>query len=97
MDVRFDWDEVKNRINYRKHGVFFETATLVFDDPHFVMAQDREVDGEERWHTIGLVEGALLLLIAHTIQDDEGEESVRIISAREVTARERRRYEDCQS
>jgi len=48
--VRFDWDEVKNRSNYRKHGVFFETATLVFDDPDFVMLQDREVDGEERWH-----------------------------------------------
>jgi uncharacterized DUF497 family protein len=96
VDVRFDWDEVKNRSNYRKHGVFFETATLVFDDPNFVMAQDREVDGEERWHTIGFVEGVLLLLVAHTIQDEDGEESVRIISAREATARERRRYEDGQ-
>ncbi len=78
MGVRFDWDEVKNRSNYRKHGDYFETATLVFDDPDFVMAQDREVDGEERWHTIGLVEGLLLLLVAHTIQDEDGEESVRI-------------------
>ena len=94
--MRFDWDEVKNRSNYRKHGVFFETATLVFDDPDFVMLQDREVDGEERWHTIGLVEGVLLLLVAHTIQDEHGEESVRIIPAREVTVRERRRYEDGQ-
>jgi len=74
----------------------YDARPLVFDDPDFVMLQDREVDGEERWHTIGLVEGVLLLLVAHTIQDEHGEESVRIISAREVTVRERRRYEDSQ-
>ncbi len=94
--MRFDWDEVKNRSNYRKHGVFFETATLVFDDPDFVMLQDREVEGEERWQTIGLAEGMLLLLVAHTIQDEHGDEIVRIISARKVTVSERRRYEDGQ-
>jgi uncharacterized DUF497 family protein len=91
--VRFEWDENKNRSNYRKHRVIFETATLVFDDPHFVTMQDREVDGEERWQTVGRVEGVLLLLVAHTIEDEVGEEVVRIISAREATAQERRRYE----
>jgi hypothetical protein len=50
---QFSWDEDKNRSNYRKHGVFFETATLVFDDPNFVMLRDRIIDGEERWQTIG--------------------------------------------
>lgn len=94
--MRFEWDENKNRSNYRKHGVFFETATLVFDDPDFVMARDRIVDGEERWQTIGLVEDVLLLLVAHTLGSEGDEEIVRIISAREVTVHERRRYEDSQ-
>lgn len=92
--MRFEWDENKNRSNYRKHRVFFETATLVFDDPDFVMMRDRIVDGEERWQTIGLVEDVLLLLVAHTLNGDGDEEVVRVISAREVTGHERRRYED---
>jgi len=47
------------------------------------MTQDREVDGEERWQTIGMVEGVLLLFVAHTVDDDQDEDlSVRIISAR---------------
>ncbi len=92
--MQFSWDENKDRSNYRKHGVYFETATLVFDDPDFLMMHDRTVDGEERWQTIGLVRGVLLLLVAHTIQDAEDQEIVRIISAREVTAHERRLYEE---
>ena len=92
--MRFDWDENKNRSNYRKHRVLFETAALVFDDPNFVMLQDREVEGEVRWQTVGRVEGVLLLLVALTLEDEDGEELVRIISAREVTPHERRRYEE---
>jgi uncharacterized DUF497 family protein len=93
VQVRFDWDEDKNQSNYRKHRVFFETALLVFDDPDFVMFQDREIDGEERWQAVGRAEGVLLLMVAHTIEDEEGEEIVRIISARKVTSHERRIYE----
>ena len=92
--LEFEWDERKNEANFRKHGIDFYTAETVFDDPDFVMVPDREVEGEERWHTIGLVEGLLLLLVVHTIRDEEDEEIVRIISAREVTAQERRLYED---
>jgi len=91
--VRFDWDERKNLSNYRKHRVLFETAMLVFDDPDLLMDQDREVDGEARWQTLGRVTGVLLLLVAHTLEDEEGEELVRIISARTATPMERRRYE----
>ena len=94
--MRFDWDPEKARENYRKHEVSFETAVLVFDDPGFVMFPDRDVDGEERWPTIGLVRGVLLLLVAHTFQEVDEDEMVRIISAREVTADERRLYENCQ-
>jgi hypothetical protein len=44
------------------------------DDPGFVMFPDRNVDGEERWHTIGLVGGVLLLLVVHTFWDEDEEE-----------------------
>jgi uncharacterized DUF497 family protein len=92
--VRFEWDDEKAQSNYRKHEVSFETAALVFDDPSFVMFPDRDVDGEERWHTIGLVGGVLLLLVVHTFLEKDEEEFVRIISAREAIAHERRLYED---
>jgi uncharacterized protein len=91
--MRFEWDDRKSRSNWSKHGISFEAATFVFDDPMHVTEQDRDVDGEERWQTIGIAEGMLLLLVAHTVED-EGEEVVRIISAREATTPERRRYEE---
>lgn len=77
----------------QKHHISFETATGVFDDPHYVTEQDREVDGEERWQTIGQVEGVMALMVAHTIVDEQDDVIFRIISARRATARERRRYE----
>ena len=94
--MRFDWDPEKARENYRKHGIRFETAAQVFDDPDFVMHMDREVDGEERWHTIGRVLGVLVILVVHTFLEEDEEEMVRIISAREVSAHERRLYENGQ-
>ena len=92
--MRFKWDETKAESNYRKHRGRFETAAQAFRDPQCVMTQDREVDGEERWQTIGMVDGILLLFVAHTVEDDQDEDlTVRIISARKVTPEERRRYE----
>jgi uncharacterized DUF497 family protein len=92
--VRFDWDDGKAARNLGKHGIDFDTASLVFDDPMHVMIQDREVDGEARWQTIGIAEGILLLLVAHTFEADDGDVVVRIISARKAEAQERRLYED---
>jgi uncharacterized DUF497 family protein len=91
--MRFEWDDKKNATNLRKHRVDFETATFVFDDPHQLLIRDRVVDGEERWQTIGLADGLLLLLVVHTFEDDEYEETVRIISARKAESHERRVYE----
>ena len=80
--------------NYRKHGIRFEDAARVFDDPLAISRQDRFENGEQRWQTIGQVAGCLLLLVAHTLRlEDEGIEVVRIISARRVDRTERRRYE----
>ena len=92
--MRFDWDEQKAKSNYRKHRVRFYTAAQVFRDPHCLMTLDRDVDGEERWQTIGMADGTLLLFVAQTVEDDQDEDlTVRIISARKVTPVERRRYE----
>lgn len=93
--MRFSWNERKNRSNRRKHRVSFETAALVFDDPCHISHLDREVEGELRWQTIGMVKGIHVLLVAHTSpesDDEEEEENIRIISARKATPQERRVY-----
>jgi uncharacterized DUF497 family protein len=97
MRIRFEWDSAKAASNLRKHGVGFETAMRVFADPFALSEQDRIEGGEQRWQTLGVVEGHLLLLVAHTIwdEDENGQliEVVRIISARAADRRERRNYE----
>ena len=97
MTTRFAWDPVKAAANLRKHGVSFEIAIRAFADPFALTEQDRIEDGEARWQTLGMVEGRVLLLVAHTFrdEDEDGEaiEVVRIISARAAARRERRRYE----
>ena len=90
--MQFTWYERKNRTNRRKHRISFETAALVFDDPYLVSTQDREVEGELRWQTIGMVKGGQILIVAHTISESEDEELVRIISARKATPKERSIY-----
>ena len=92
--MRIDWDPNKSRSNQREHGASFETAALVFDDSNQLSLQDRYEGGEERWQTIGLVNGIAVLIVAHTFSDDDGEEIIRIISARKATPRERRRYHE---
>jgi len=74
--------------------VSFGTASLAFEDPFQLLLFDRLVDGEPRWQTIGLAGDMLLLLIVHTLEDEDGEEFVRIISARQVIPYERRLYEE---
>jgi len=63
------WDEEKNKRNQRKHGVSFEMAKLVFDDPLHISRQDRIENGQQRWQTIGTVGDVALLLVAHTWED----------------------------
>ena len=94
----FSWDDAKNASNQRKHGVSFDAAKLVFDDPLHVTRQDRTENGELRWQTVGSAGGVVLLLVAHTWHEadtDEGigAEHIRIISARRATKLERKVYE----
>jgi uncharacterized DUF497 family protein len=92
--VRLEWDADKNRSNQKKHaGIDFETASRIFADPRLMLRKDRVVDGEQRWHGIGSVRKAVLLVV-HVYREEEldGEEIIRIISAREADPRERRVY-----
>ncbi len=89
----FSWDEAKNQSNRLKHGLSFETAKHVFDDPLHLSRQDRAEGGEVRWQTLGMIEGIVLLLVAHTVSDENGIEHIRIISARQATRQERKIYE----
>ena len=89
----FVWDKWKSRSNWTKHKVSFETAVLVFEDPAALSVQDRVIAGEQRWQTLGLVGGMVILLVAHTYEEENGEEVIGIISARKATPRERKLYE----
>jgi len=90
---RYDWDDAKAQSNFRKHGIRFEQAILVFDDPLARFVQDRVVDGEERWQVIGMAGGCLMAVVTDTYQEIADMEIVRIINARPPTKNERRLYE----
>lgn len=95
MNIRFEWDSAKAANNLRKHGVCFEDAIVAFSDPFALMTHDRIEGLERRWQTLGLVGGYLVLLVAHTVgEDDDGIEIIRIISARAADRKERKFYEN---
>jgi len=89
--MKFVWDEVKNVRNQAKHRLSFENASRAFEDPSAVTLPDRFTQGEERWNTIGLIGGTVVLVVAHTYVGDD--DLIRIISARRATRGERRKYE----
>ena len=87
--------EEPERWQVTKHGIDFETAARVFDDPNAIMRHDRDIDGEQLWQTIGSFDGGFpVLLVVHTMTDQDGDSLVRIISARKATRKERRLYEE---
>jgi uncharacterized protein len=94
--MRYEWNQEKSRTNRKKHGVSFEAAVKVFNDPFLLLIEDWIEDGEQRWHAIGVVEPAVLLVVhAYRIEGEHGEEEIiRIISARAAEKSERRRYFD---
>ncbi|TIS52665.1 MAG: BrnT family toxin [Mesorhizobium sp.] len=91
--MQFEWDPEKARRNLAKHGVAFDLAQKVFDDPLYLVVPDRFEDGEQRWHAIGMVGTQVILLVVHTYPNLADEERVRIVGARKATPHERRRYE----
>ena len=92
--MRFTWDENKNQINFKKHGISFEEASEVYHDPlHIAVLDERFNYYEERWITIGKTLKNKVVVAANLYFDENGEEVIRIISARLATALERRQYE----
>jgi uncharacterized DUF497 family protein len=85
------WDENKNDANKQKHKISFEVAQYVFDDPMYSTDKDPH-PYEERFRTIGMVEG-ILILVVHTLTDGD-DKTGRIISARNPTHHERIAYEE---
>ena len=90
-DLRFTWDPAKAAANFRKHGVTFEDASSVFRNPLAKVLPDPiHSEQEQRSLIIGNSAGGRLLLVVFTETDDQ----LRIISARDASARERREYEE---
>lgn len=86
--MRIEWNPAKSETNRIKHGIAFERAQLVFDDPFCVTFPERVVDGEERWHAIGLIAEMVIVVVVHTYRMEGDEKVIRIISARRATRRE---------
>ncbi len=86
----FKWDEARAAANYVKHGVSFEAARDVFEDPFAIeQMDDRANYGEERWTIVGEARGRLLF-VAYTMRG----EIIRIISARAAEPFEQRAYHE---
>ena len=86
--MRFEWDERKNALNIKKHGISFSEAKTIFDDIVFTSFDDRFDYGEIREASIGAIQGVVVVVVVHT----EREGVTRIISARKATRKERKKY-----
>ena len=92
--MRFEWDEEKSISNLQKHGVSFEEAKEVFEDPFHISKLDHRFNYfEERWITLGRTKKDKILVVANMFFDENGEEIIRIISARKANQKERKFYE----
>ena len=85
--MSFEWDPKKAASNLRKHGVDFADAVTALEDELALTLEDHHPD-EQRFITIGTDALGRVLVVAYTFR----EETIRIISAREATLRERRQY-----
>lgn len=92
----FEWDPVRATANLAAHGVAFEMAVTLFRDPFMLSVYDTEhSEQEERWASVGRSEDGKLLVVIHTFEEAGATgATVRLISAREATRRERQSYEE---
>ena len=92
-DLRFEWDERKNRSNKKKHGVSFEEARSVFLDENARLIDDPDhSDDEARFVLMGISELLRVLVVCHCYRQDG--DVIRIISARKADSEERSSYEE---
>ncbi len=85
--MEFEWDENKRRINLREHGLDFADAYLAFTEDTFVITDDREDYGEDRYILLGLMRERIVV-IAFTVRGDV----IRVISMRKANKREQKSY-----
>ncbi len=89
--MRSDWDENKATANETKHGVSFQEAATVFEDPYHVVYFDPDhSDHENRFIIVGESNANRLLIVSYV----EKRRVTRLISAREATRSERKSYEE---
>ena len=88
--VVFDWDPQKAASNRRKHGVSFEEAKMVFDDPLVLLLADWD-QGEPRIIAIGTATTERVLFV---VSVERAQDLLRIVTARRATKTERKRYEE---
>lgn len=90
MELEFEWDDEKDKINQRKHGISFLEAKTIFQDPFSITISDplHSFD-EERFIDIGLSNKLRLLVVVYT----ERETKIRLISCRKANTKEQKSYE----
>ena len=88
--MEFEWDENKNLINIKNHGISFEDAKPVFFDDYKLDFEDTS-DEEERYNGVGMAYG-LILFVVYTFREIGGILKIRIISARKATKYEKENY-----
>ena len=94
--MKYEWNEDKNKLNQEKHGISFEEAKEVFEDALQISRLDHRFSYfEERWITIGSTTKHKVLVVANLFFTDDGEEIIRIVSARKANKQERYSYEKC--
>jgi len=87
--MNFEWEEAKNLLNVRKHGINFTDVTDMFNHPMLTRLDKRENYGEERFIGIGWIQA----LIGVVVYVERYEDTIRIISARKTTKQEVSHYE----
>lgn len=94
--MQYEWNEEKNKLNQEKHGISFEEAKEVFEDALQISRLDHRFSYfEERWITVGSTTKYKVLVVANLFFTEEGEEIIRIVSARKANKQERHSYEKC--
>ncbi len=91
--MKFEWDSQKVKINEHKHKVTFLEFCYVFSDKYLLTEFDNEHSNvEDRWITIGQTPNNKIFVVIHTFRNVNGEERIRIISARKATKNEVKQY-----
>jgi len=91
LSLTFEWDEKKADENLRKHGVSFDEAKTVFNDPFSVTIYDPDHSSDEqRYVDIGLSSKGRLIVVSYCKRG----ETIRLISSRKATRKEQRDYEE---